>query len=150
MLPDSSRYSPPNLKLCEPPAKLSLKKLSAPVYWLRRRLFSQCAAAADDHVGGEVLVARRFGVAVEAEVVAELPGAELGEHVLADRAVPLALVDPARRILQHRRIERDVHRRAARRLLLSVRLRLLLGAVLQVADELVVLVHLVGAPCRCS
>ena len=24
-LPDSSRYSPPNLKLCEPPAKLSLK-----------------------------------------------------------------------------------------------------------------------------
>ena len=33
---------------------------------------------------------------------------------------------------------------APRRLLLSVRLRLLLGAVLQVADELVGLVHLVG------
>ena len=29
------------LRLCEPPAKLSLKKLKAPVYWLRRRLFSQ-------------------------------------------------------------------------------------------------------------
>src|SRR5690606_10698117 len=55
-------------------------------------LVQPVTAAADDLVGREVLIADALGVAVQPEVVAELPGAELREHVLAQRAVPLAHV----------------------------------------------------------
>ena len=100
------------------------------------------AAAAEHLVAVERLVAGVGGVADQPEVVAELAGPELGEHVLADGAVPLALVDPAGRVLQGGRVGGDVDRRAAGVDVGAV--GLLLGAVLQVADELVVLVHLVA------
>ena len=50
-------------------------------------------AAAKDLVGADRFIALGGGVAVEAEVVAELPGAEFSERVLAERAVPFTL-DP--------------------------------------------------------
>ena len=107
-------------------------------------LVQPITATALDDVGCEIFVARRGGVADQAEVVAELSGADFGEHVLADRAVPFALIDPAWRILQQRRISGRVNGLVADPVAVVGAVRLLLGPVLQVADELVVLVHLIG------
>ncbi len=105
------------------------------------------APAAQHLVGADRLVARGAGVAVEAEVVAELAGAEFREGVLVDGAVPFALVDPARRILQRGRVGGDVDGRAQPVAAVGA-VGLGLGPPLHVTDELVVLVQLVGELAR--
>ena len=62
--------------------------------------------------------------------------------MLIDRPVPLGLVHPARRVLQHSRIAQDVNG-GAQSIAAVGATRLLLGAVLQIPDELVVLAQLI-------
>src|ERR1051325_3019521 len=59
-------------------------------------LVQPMTAAAADFVRDQIFIARRFGIAVETEVVAELAGAEFRERILSECAVPFRLVDPAR------------------------------------------------------
>ena len=142
MLPVSSRVLAADLQVVRAAEEVVLEEADRAGVLVAPPLQQPVAAAAEHLVAVERLVAGVGGVADQPEVVAELAGAELGEHVLAEGAVPLALVDPARRVLQGGRVGGDVGRRAAGVDVGAV--RLLLGAVLQVADELVVLGHLVA------